>query len=162
MTGEVAQIVKSYENLHLSLEDIAKDSGFPVDEIKSVLLQYSVLYRKEMKAGNNFKDYTDEEALAAKHAIVSIMQSTDDDNLKFRAAKLIRDDKLGRKDIAKNMKGLNVNVFLFNEQMKRARISSERTIASSNDTETQRGPAPSSQQDAIEVGAQTSIDTEED
>jgi len=128
MSGEVQQILNLYEKLNLSLEDIAEDRDISLTEVKAVLMQYSSIYRGAIKEDKTL-DFTDSELELANKAIAEIMLSTDDENIKFRAAKYIRQDKKGRLDAAKNMRGLNINVFTFNDQMKRAQMSLERTRA---------------------------------
>lgn len=94
--------------------------------VKAVLMQYSVKYREDIKEQNKGCDsgdplgFSDDEALIAKNAIVSILQSTDDDYLKFRAAKRIIDEKKGRLDAAKDLRGLNIltNLVEFNNKIR--------------------------------------------
>jgi hypothetical protein len=130
MTAEMSIIVKQYDDYNMSIEDIVAehDGELEVESVKSVLAQYSKKYRDACLEEGNREDFSKDEALLAKEAIVRVMQSSDDDQLVLRAAKYIRDDKKGRLDVDK-LRGLNINVFAFNEQLKKVKQARERTLA---------------------------------
>lgn len=132
MNSEALQIVKAYEELNIGPSDIAEARELDVVEVKMVLAQHSVQYRKDVgkeeKSGKKQIGFTDEQHEMAVEAIFGTMLSTDDDNLKTRLAKYIREDKTGRRDVhLKNLKKLNINVAVFNQQMQRANASLERS-----------------------------------
>ena len=121
MTAANQQIVTAYEDLQLSPEEIAAEQGYDIAAVKSVLLSSSVLYRKAVKKEPElgFNDQQHQDAIAV---ISSIMQYSEDENLKLRAATFIRNDIKGRLDVNKNgsMTGLNINVTMMQEQMHKA------------------------------------------
>ena len=126
----VQQIVKSYEEFHLSVEDIATDHDeLSVTEIKMMLMQYSKVYRdalKEASSGDVSKlndsgdDFTQDDLQTANAVIVETMRSADDPHLKARMAIYVREDKKGRKDTLKNLTKIGVDLHTFNQHMRRA------------------------------------------
>lgn len=132
MTSEVTQIVKAYEEANVSPSDIASDRELDVCEVKLVLAQFSPKYQRDIKGATGERkkelDFNDDQLEMANNILYGTMLSTDDDNLKTRLAKYIRDDKKGRKDVhLKNLKKLNINVSVFNQQMMRANASLEKS-----------------------------------
>jgi energy-converting hydrogenase A subunit M len=120
MTVENEQIILAYEMHGMTPEQIAVDRELELIAVKSALMQGSSAYRKAIKAGVPGLDFTDDELVESNKAILAIMRYAEDENLKFRAACYVRDDKKGRHDIVKAMTGLNVNVLLVQEQLQRA------------------------------------------
>lgn len=133
MTALVANIVKDYESVGLSLEEIASEHNISIVEIKTLLLNYSSKYRADMKESKSL-DFTDEQLELANRAIVETLQTTEDEHLKLRAAIFIREDKKGRRDVLKGLADLQLNVAEFNLNMRKVLASRERTkaIASPN------------------------------
>jgi hypothetical protein len=84
------------------------------DAIKLSLMQNSALYRKRVK--DNAEVFSSDSFQTAQQVIESFMNSVDNPNLAFRAAKLILDQKLGLRD-KKGMKSLNVNIQTINQQI---------------------------------------------
>jgi hypothetical protein len=112
-------IVRAYEELHLSLEEIAEEHEVSITEIKMMLLQYSSKYRNDIKEcsskdTSNKLDFDDDEQLQAKEVIKRVMIETEDEHLKLRAALYVRDDGKGRKDVDKNLQKIGVRLFEFN------------------------------------------------
>lgn len=117
MIAEHTQIIKAYEELNLGPSDIALERDLPIVEVKMVLMQFCSKYRKDTGADKENKlqlDFTDEQLERANQTIYQIMESSEDENLRSRMAKYIRDDKKGRKDALRNIKKLNINVSQFN------------------------------------------------
>lgn len=140
MTAEMAIILKQYDEHNMSIEDIVAeaDGEYEVESVKAVLAQYSAKYRAAVRGNEkSIEDFSQDEGDMAKQAIASIMMSTDDDYLKFRTAKYIRDDKKGRLDVDK-MGKLNIDIMTFNIHIKQAKQARERTMgmipASSRDS----------------------------
>jgi hypothetical protein len=125
MSGASQQIVSAFEDLGLSPEDIAESQDLEVSAVKSILMQFSSVFRKAAKKEESL-DFTVDEAQEAKAAIISVMRYTDDDNLKLRAARYLLDDKKGRLDNIQAHAGLNINVIQINDQMRRAIQARER------------------------------------
>ena len=117
------QIILLFEQGGMSPEQIAEDQGADLLSIKAALMQGSAKYRKDVKAGVPDLDFSDTDLQLANKVISNLMQFSEDDNLRLRAAQYIRDDKKGRLDVVKAMSGLNVNINLFQEQLKRANAS---------------------------------------
>lgn len=126
MTSLTTTIVKLYEEQHWDLNLIAKEVGFEVDEVKAVLVQYSGGYRKDIKAEVG-TDYNDNDLALATSAIKEVMLSTEDEHLRVRCARYIRDDKKGRLDAIAGLGGLNINIFEFNDALRQARLAKEAT-----------------------------------
>ena len=142
MTAEHTQIVKAYEDLHLGPLDIAEQRDLPILEVKMVLAQFSSKYRKDVgddKDGKKQLDFTDSQLEEANQVIHRLMNS-EDENIQYRCARYIRDDKKGRKDGLKNLKKLNINVSLFNEQTMKNALRSIAASKQLNDA----GPQTSS------------------
>lgn len=126
MTSTQAQIVKAYEELHLSIADICEEFEFDEVEVKMILEQCSVVYRKAVKE-NKTLGFTDEQHEIAIAKIYNTMMNTEDENLASRLAKYIREDATGRRDAAKNMAAVMLPTIEFNIELKKARMALERT-----------------------------------
>ena len=122
MTAVVTQIVKAYETLHLDLEEIAREVEVSIFEVKSVLNQYSQMYRMDCKEDKDL-DFSDDELLVANSTIVKLMNS-EDDHVALRAATFVRDDKKGRKEVKSALKSMVIDVLEFNERIRRMQLAS--------------------------------------
>lgn len=119
MTGSNQQIISAYEDLGMSPDEIAQDQDLDVAAVKATLIQFSSRFRKDVKADDAL-DFTEDQVRRATDVILHLAQYSEDENLRFRAARYIRDDKKGRLDVIKQMTGLNINVLTINEQMQKA------------------------------------------
>ena len=119
MTAATYSIVQAFEELAMTPEEIAEDQEVELASVKAILMQNSSKYRKTCKKDADFC-FTDDEGIAAKQVIANLMRYSDDENLRFRAAKYLLDDKKGRLDIVKEQTGLNINILQFNQHMKEA------------------------------------------
>ncbi len=127
MTAANEQIVEAYETLGMSPEEISEDQSLDIVAIKAVLMQCSTLYRKEcqVKEENNFT--TEQERLAIDVISQIVAGYTEaDENTRLRAAMFLRNDRRGRLDVVKQSAGLNINVLMMHEQMKKAIAAMER------------------------------------
>ena len=127
MTPTQTQIVKAYDDLHLSIEDICEQ--WPELDplmIKLTLQSFSPVFRKALKEERELK-FTDDAHEIALSTITNLMHTTEDENIKFRCAKFIRQDATGRLDAVRDLGKILVNTELFNAQMKQARAALERT-----------------------------------
>ena len=122
MTGAVAQILAMYERAALDIETISQELELEPEAVKSVLMQHSSKFRAAIKE-NLEQDFTKDDLGAVTKAIVDLAHSTEDENLKFRALKYIRDDAKGRKDkvTATKFDSLKVNVLVFNEALRKSK-----------------------------------------
>lgn len=130
LTGANQQIITAYEVEGMSPEDIATSLDFEVSAVKATLLQFSSKYREDSKHEPNL-DFTVDEQLEAKNAMVRLMRSSEDEYLIARLACKIRDDGKGRLDVGSNMRGLNINVVLINERIKQAQEAKQKVLAAS-------------------------------
>ena len=121
MTDFCTQIVRSYEELHCDIETIAKELEISQLEVKAALSQYSKLYRKDTKENRDL-DFTDDELEIANNVIVECVKDGDKE-LAFRAAKYVREDKKGRRDVRNGLRETMINVLAFNEQLRRMHLA---------------------------------------
>lgn len=130
MHAQANQIVKAYEEVHLSIADIASEFRLSELEIKMCLAQFSRVYRDAVEEeGEKVLDgFREQDNAQALDVIRELMLTSDDNNLRFRAAKFLRQDVTGRLDSMKGIRDLNINVMAFNEQMEKMRLSKERTM----------------------------------
>lgn len=119
MTAANSQIIAAYEDLGMSPDEIAQDQDLDVSAVKSVLIQFSTKFRKDIKVDESL-DFTEDQVKRATDVILHLAQYSEDESLRFRAARYIRDDKKGRLDVIRSMTGLNINVLTINEQMQKA------------------------------------------
>jgi hypothetical protein len=108
-------------------EQIAEEYNLEIESIKATLMQFSSVFRQNAKKDDQL-NFTDQELIAANQTIAQIMQYSEDDNLRLRAARYLRDDKKGRLDAVK-MAGLNINVLQFNVQLQKARKAIQESAA---------------------------------
>lgn len=127
LTGANQQIITAYEVEGLNPEDIALSLDFEVSAVKATLMQFSSKYREDSKSEPTL-DFTIDEQLEARNAMIRLMRSSEDDYLVARLACKIRDDGKGRLDIGSNMRGLNINVVLINERIKQAQEVKQRLL----------------------------------
>lgn len=126
MTAGNLSIIQSFEELGMTPEEIAETEDLDLSAVKGILMQNSAKYRKACKKDIDFC-FDDDEALAAKQVIANLMRYSEDENLRFRAAKYCLDDKKGRLDVVKQQTGLNINVLQFNEHMQQALAAVKRS-----------------------------------
>lgn len=131
MTAANQTIVTLYELEGLSPEQIAEAECFELAAVKSVLMQFSRMYKEKMKIGEE-EGFTDAEEKACRQVLAQLAQYSEDDHIRLRAAMYIRNDKKGRLDIAKAQTGLNLNITMINEgiaqALERANISKSKVI----------------------------------
>ena len=122
MTAVNAAIVEQYETLELSPEEISMQEGLDLTVVKAVLLQCSEKFRKENGEVSQL-DFSDEDLIAANDIIRNLAKYSEDEQLRARMATYIRDDKKGRKNPIVQIaeKGRPINVFIFNEQLEKAK-----------------------------------------
>lgn len=119
MTCANQQIVDSFERLEMTPEQIAESYELDVITVKAVLAQFSDKYRRAAN-GNEDLDFKDDELARANQIIANLAFYADDPNLQFRAARYIRQDRKGRLDGIKGLRGLNFNATVFNIHLQQA------------------------------------------
>ena len=157
MTPGAQQIVTAYEDSGVtSLEDLCSIfSDFEPEAIKTVLLQYSTKYRRLHLASSKNKDsdniekpedITDDEFEHIKQSLKNLALNCPDDNVRARTLKFLWNEKKGRNDIDKSLKGLaalNINVNMLNDHLKQIKAAKERAIIDVNDLNESRAlPSP--------------------
>lgn len=125
------QIITMFEDLGLSVEEIAEQQELNVVAVKAALLQGSRKYR-ELNNSHSSQDnlpaddaFTASEEQACRQVIYDLAVGSDDEKVRLRAARYIRDDKKGRLDKV-DLGKLNINVVVFNEALAKARAAKER------------------------------------
>jgi len=133
MLNEVASIVASFEELGMSPEEISMDRGLDIVAVKAALAQNSKKYKLAVAPSANPEeqkdptlDFSDDDLRAANDVIAHTMKHGEDEQLKFKAACYIRDDKKGRKEVIKAIGGTQFNLFQFNENLRAARAGADR------------------------------------
>ena len=129
MTAELTTLKVAYEEEGMSPEEIASDRGLDVAAVKAGLMQVSAKYRKDCGKEDAEKDdlnFSDDHLRRVNEVIYDLALSAEDDHLRFKAATYIRDDKKGRKEIAKGMSGNNFNILMLNEQLAKVREVGDR------------------------------------
>ena len=121
MTACNTQIITAFEVHGMAPEQIAEDMEMDIEAVKATLMQFSAQFRKAAQTDDKL-NFNEQELIAANQVIAQIMQYSEDDNLRLRAARYIRDDKKGRLD-ATQMRGLNINAIQFNIRLQAARKS---------------------------------------
>lgn len=137
MTSQIARILKSYEELSLSISDIASEEGVSDMEIKIVLSSYSSKYKRAIKDGEKDLEFKEDEQEYAKQTLVRIMKENEHDNPELAAniAKYIRNDSKGRLDGINALRGIHLNVIEFNAQLEKVYASRERTLKAPTNSE---------------------------
>ena len=121
MSGGSQQIVTLYEDCGMSIEEIAQAGHGDVLAIKAVLTQFSGKYREMMSGEKKVLDFTDEDLDQVNAVIRNAAMYAEDEHLRFRAAKYIRDDKKQRLDGVKGLKSLNINLNAFMLHLNKAK-----------------------------------------
>jgi len=125
-------IVTAYEELGMTPEEIADDQGLDISVIKATLIQSSLTYRKVIKKDDS--EFSDEDLVQVNNVIRQTALYAEDENLRFRAASYIRDDKKGRRDIIKQVQNTQpINALIFNVQFQKAQKAIERACGKLKD-----------------------------
>lgn len=113
MSGRDQSIVSMYEELEMTIEQIAQSEDLEELSVKACLMTHSSVYREALKLKSE-DGFTEQDDLDARRTIRELMNS-DDDHVSLRAAIFIRSDKKGRLDVKpKDMQQVNVTVNQFN------------------------------------------------
>lgn len=116
------QIVSLYEGSGLSLKELSEVFSMEEETIKLALVQGSSKYREELKKDPTL--FNDGDLQSAVMTMTQLL-TAEEEGVKFRAAKFIINEKMGRHNI-KNVQQLNINVNLFNDKMKKAKLAADR------------------------------------
>lgn len=124
MSSELEQLKIAYETLRMSPEEIAEDRELDISAVKAGLMQCSAAYRRDCGVESKEEDklnFSDQDLLDVNEVIKQIAMYGEDDNLRLKAATYIRDDKKGRRDVAKQIGGMTFNLLQFNQMMEQTR-----------------------------------------
>jgi hypothetical protein len=127
MTTAIDEKIKAlYENESLSPDVIAQEEGLSLVAVKSKLMQISSLYRKACGAESLEKDelnFSDSELREVNEIIMDTARAATtidgqvDWKTRLDAAKYVRDDKKGRKEVRSIVAGNSFNILSINEQL---------------------------------------------
>jgi hypothetical protein len=128
--GVIEQIKTAYEVENLTPEQIASPDNLNLDvaAVKCALMQHSSKYRKDCGKEEEDEDdlnFSNDDLRVVNKTFVAALQAEDNEGLpdwrvRLDAAKYIRDDKKGRKEVVKQV-GNTFNFMQFNEDAARAR-----------------------------------------
>jgi hypothetical protein len=123
------QILAAYKQ-GMDPEAISEDLGFPVHIVKARLMHISTEYRKACRAeepDKNELNYSHDEALAIKREYFQLAMATEDEHLKYKILKDLREETTGRKDVVKVSQGNNFNILqLVNGSLEQARLGANK------------------------------------
>lgn len=129
MTNELESLKLSFEQLGMTPEEIAEDRGLDIAAVKAGLMQCSSKYRKacgqEPEAADEL-NFSDDDLRRVNEVIKEVALTSEDDNLRLKAAMYIRDDKKGRKEVIKGVRDVQTNILQFNTLIKQVRESSDK------------------------------------
>ena len=128
MSAELNAIVNAYEQEGLNPEQIAEDRDLDIASVKAALMQGSSRYRKACNKENENIDelnFSDDQLARVNQILLDLALGADDEHLRFKAASYVRDDKKGRKEIAKGMAGNSFNILYINQQMAKVRAMTD-------------------------------------
>lgn len=136
MNAATTQIIAAYRQ-GMTPEEIAESLEYDITAVKAALMQ-SGSVRKEV-GSNPDLDFSDEDVLKFNEVIKEIAFYGDDDHLRLKAAMYGRDDFKGRRDAQKQIGGLQLNVVMINDEMKKARAALARSKSLDITTESKVG-----------------------
>src|SRR6266581_6275950 len=106
MNGYETQIKVLYEEVGLSVEQIAEDQSLEVSAVKIILNKVSFKYRRSLKEYE--ETCTEDDYTAAKQAISSLLYA-EHEGTRLRAAKFVVNEVKGRNDVLENRFGRMLN-----------------------------------------------------
>ena len=131
MTSELQQIKDSYESLEMTPEQISEDRDLDLVAVKAALMQFSSVYRKACgkELDEDTLNFSDEQLQRANEVIFELAMGAESEDLRFKAATYVRDDKKGRKEVVKAIQGLgNINFLQINQMLQESRESMNRVL----------------------------------
>ena len=126
MTAADKEVLARYEDLQMSVRDIALDLNLDQAAVRLSLAQNSSEYRVELRSGRGEeKQLFEEMVMMRAKRVMGELLTSDDSQTQFRAAKFIIDENTGRNNAAvrglaaTRQLGLSVNEL--NDALRRAR-----------------------------------------
>lgn len=126
---ELEQLRVAYETLGMSPEEIASDRELDVAAVKAGLMQVSSSYRKACNAApldDSRLNFSDQDLEDVNDVIRRLAHYAESEELQFKAATYIRDDKKGRKEVVRAVGNTTFNILAFNENLKAMREQAQR------------------------------------
>lgn len=120
MTALDQQIVSMYETLDMDPEEISDDLDCEIEAVKLSLKTHSGEYNKALK--HEIEDITDDEYDQINRAYKQLALFSENDAVREKALRRLRDEKRGRLKSVGNLKSLKVNVIQINDSIKKARM----------------------------------------
>lgn len=123
--GANEQIRVAYEDNGMSPDEIADDLGFEVTAVKASLMTHSRVYRQNCGQEPEAIDtlnFSDDQMRQVNDVIFGLATGAEDERLRFDAARYVRDDKKGRKDVNKNLSNAMGNLLVFNQLVQQSRL----------------------------------------
>jgi len=128
MSAEISGIISAYTE-GLTPEQIAEDRDLDIVAVKACLMQNSAQYRKDCGKEDEAEDnlnFSNEELRRANEVIFGLAIAAESEELRFKAATYVRDDKKGRKEVVKAVAGQQFNIMMINEKMAQVRDAANR------------------------------------
>ena len=120
MNARTTRLLSLFENLGLSLDQIAAEESIPEAEVKAVLYQHSRQYRDSVDKEKSREDISDEEFQALLYTYKEIAMHAEDDSVREKALRFLINEKKGRNDADKH-RPITVNVAMINDRLEAAR-----------------------------------------
>lgn len=138
MTTADKEIQTRYEELGMAIAEIAMDLGYDEDAVRLSLTQNSASYRNTLRVGDEREVQIFNQLIEGRAArVMEQLLDSDDDQVRYRAAKFVIDERKGRNDAAvkglKAAQNLGLGVLQLNEALRKARAS--RLLAASGSIE---------------------------
>lgn len=132
MNSQLVQIKSAYEVENMSPQEISESLDLDITATKASLMHCSSKYRKDCGMENPSEDklnFSDNDLMEANDVIRDVMHGATypDGSIDYKTraamATYVRDDKKGRKEVARAMRDMgNTNILMmFNEQISTAR-----------------------------------------
>ena len=126
MNAADREILTRYEELGMVVDEIAADLGYDADAVRLSLTQNSAMYRNTLRVGSEKEAQIFSQIIEGRAArVMEQLLDSDDDQVRFRAARFVIDERKGRNDAAvrglKEAQRLGVGVLALNAALKRAR-----------------------------------------
>ena len=133
MTAADKEVLARFEDLQMSVEDIALDLNLDQAAVRLSLAQNSSSYRVELRSGKGEeKQLFEEMVMMRAKRVMGELLTSDDSQTQFRAAKFIIDENTGRNNAAVRglaaTRQLGISVNELNDALRRARMQRVRSV----------------------------------
>ena len=118
------QLVSLYEG-GMSVDELTAAFGYETAAVKLALQKGSRVYRE--RVANDQEVFSKDEYDTARQVLTRLMVTSDSDQVKFRAAKLVMFEKLGRND-QKGLRSVNLNINVLNQHIREVEAAEKRAL----------------------------------